>query len=59
MQLILQTCNEMARLLQEQDTMLASKHIVNEPPKDLEEDPCKPFMKLKRLVPGASLTEQA
>ena len=53
---MLQAYHEMADFLISQGTTLTSKHIIREPPADLEEKFCRPIKKLKGLVQGAALT---
>ena len=54
-----QAYNELASFLKKQGAMLTSKHIIIEPPEELEEDMCRPIKKLKGLVQGPAITEQA
>ena len=55
---MLQAYHEMADFLIRQGTMLTSKHIIPEPPAELEEKLRRPIKKLKGLVQGAPLTDQ-
>ena len=55
---MLQAYNEMADFLTKQGNMLTSKHIVPEPPEDLDEELRRPIKMLKGLIEGAALTEQ-
>ena len=59
MQFLLQAYNELANFLKKQGAMLTSKHIRTEPPEELEEEMCRPIKKLKGLVQGPVITEQA
>jgi len=56
---MLQAYHEMADFLTKQGTMLTSKHIIPEPPEELEEELRRPIKLLKGLVQGAALTQQA
>ncbi|DBA98726.1 TPA: hypothetical protein ACH3X1_014499 [Trebouxia sp. C0004] len=53
-----QAYHEMADFLTKQGTMLISKHIISEPPEELEEELRRPIKKLKGLVQNAAMTEQ-
>ena len=55
---LLQAYHEMADFLIRQGTMLTSKHIIPEPPAELEEKLRRPIKKLKGLVQGAPLIDQ-
>ena len=55
---MLQAYHAMADFLIRQGTMLTSKHIIPEPPAELEEELRRPIKKLKGLVQGAALTDQ-
>ena len=56
---LLQAYHEMADFLIGQATMLTSKHIISEPPVELEEKFLRPIKKLKGLVQGSALLDQA
>ncbi len=58
MHVVLQAYHEMADFLDKQGTMLTSKHIISEPPEELEEELRRPIKKLKGLVQNAAMTEQ-
>jgi len=59
MGIVLQAYHALADFLIKQGTMSASKHIITHPPQQLEETLLRPIKKLREMVQGAALAEQA